>query len=104
MKIWSICFGLLLCIIGVNIWRDARRIASPHCAVIHMPRSGVCPAGYTKERAPRFTEKDGSKEFGCASMDPSKQGCVDELRSGEQMEILLPMPLPEDEPEGKPRT
>jgi hypothetical protein len=66
------------------------------CAVIHKPESG-CPSGYALEKSPRFTERDGSKQFACVSRDPSKDHCTDILRPGESMEMILEIPVPEPE-------
>jgi hypothetical protein len=68
------------------------------CAIIHKPSSG-CPGGYVQEKRPRFTERDGSKEFACISRDPSKEPCTDVLKPGESMGLFFQIPVPEpDEP------
>ncbi len=58
------------------------------CSVIHKPQSG-CPNGYVEEKRPRFTERDGSKQFACISDDPKKQGCLDVLKPGETVEMFF---------------
>lgn len=64
------------------------------CAVIHRPAAG-CPAGYSAEVEPRFTEPDGSKQFACVSRDPHKQDCTDVLHPGEGEELHFEIHLPE---------
>jgi hypothetical protein len=72
------------------------------CAIIHKPASG-CPKGYTQEKRPYFTEKDGSKEFACLAADPSKESCVDVLKAGESLEMHLMIPVPEPESPAQPK-
>lgn len=52
------------------------------CNVIHEPKGG-CPAGYEREATPRFTEKDGSKEYACVARVAGKEQCTDVLKPGE---------------------
>lgn len=62
------------------------------CMVIHRPAKG-CPPGYKPYSEPTFTEKDGSKQFACWTDDPSKEPCIDTLRSGEtyrMQELAVP--------------
>lgn len=59
------------------------------CSVIHAPIAG-CPTGYKRESSPRFTERDGSKEYACVSRDQKKEPCVDVLKAGESMTVTLP--------------
>ena len=72
------------------------------CSVIHEPKGG-CPSGFTKEPNPRFTEKDGKREYACVSDDPKKEPCTDEIRGGESMELWLPIPVPKMEAPKGPR-
>ena len=73
------------------------------CAVIHKPTKAACPAGYVQEATPRFTERDGSKEFACLSDDPTKEQCTDMLKAGESMEFRLEFPAepPAPKPAGE---
>lgn len=68
------------------------------CGVIHAPQQG-CPAGYVKEARPRFTEKDGSKEFAC--VDKNKPQCFDVLKPGEGMSLTFE--FQEEEPPEQPK-
>lgn len=68
--------------------QDTAVSSAPDCNVIHRPERG-CPAGYQMETYPRFTERDGTKEFACVTDDPAKEPCVDVLKPGETMHILL---------------
>jgi hypothetical protein len=68
------------------------------CQIIHQPKQG-CPSGYVREDSPRFTEKDGSKEFACLSSDPTKESCTDVLRPGEGEVIMFEIPAPAPEPQ-----
>lgn len=58
------------------------------CRVIHRPANG-CPQGYRQEDKPRFTERDGSKQYACLSDDVTKEMCTDVLKSGESEEFQL---------------
>ena len=62
------------------------------CSVIHEPKAG-CPAGYVREKKPRFIERDGRKEFACTSEDPTKQPCFDQLAPGESMQIEMQLEI-----------
>ena len=73
------------------------------CAAIHEPKGG-CPTGYTKESSPRFTERDGSKEYACVSHDLHKEACLDELDPGESMGVRIDEPETEREPAGPPKS
>ena len=74
------------------------------CAVIHKPASG-CPKGYVAEKAARFTERDGSKQFACVSSDPAKKQCTDVLKAGESMEMWFRIPVePGDAADERPKT
>lgn len=69
------------------------------CGVIHMPKQG-CPEGYIRELYPRFTERNGSKEFAC--IDRLKEQCTDVLMPGESEGIQFEIHF-EDSPPGGPR-
>jgi hypothetical protein len=56
------------------------------CNIVHETKQG-CPQGYQRESKPRFTEKDGSKQFACVSQDKSKEQCVDVLKPGESVNM-----------------
>jgi hypothetical protein len=69
------------------------------CSTIHEPKPGAgCPSGYVKEKRPRFTERDGSKEYACVSIDPNKSSCMDVLRSGETVAVTLEEMSPKEKP------
>lgn len=59
------------------------------CAIIHKPAKAECPKGYTQEKTPRFTERNGAKEFACLSSDPAKEQCTDVLKGGESVTFRL---------------
>ena len=61
------------------------------CNVIHEPKGG-CPSGYGREFEPRFTEKNGAKEYACVSHEAAKEGCIDELRPGESVGVEVSEP------------
>jgi hypothetical protein len=93
MKLRKVLFVLIVAILVFDIVLIARHKHSPekpsNCAVIHKPAKGDCPQGYIRETVPRFTERDGSKEFACLSADPTKEQCTDMLKAGESMEFRL---------------
>lgn len=87
-------FVCILFALNFAIWvrlRRAKHFAQAdalHCNIIHEPKSG-CPSGYTREAKPRFTEKNGSKQFACVSTDPNKAACVDVIWPGENMQMQM---------------
>jgi hypothetical protein len=72
------------------------------CVLIHKPKSG-CPAGYVQEKRPRFTERDGSKQFACLSDDPSKEPCTDVLMPGESEDYIFQIPIAPPENPNQPK-
>jgi hypothetical protein len=74
----------------------AKDQSASRCAVVHKPAAG-CPPNYTLEPKPRFTERDGSKEFACVSRDPTTEPCTDVLKAGESETIELFVPVPDAE-------
>jgi hypothetical protein len=82
--------------VGVMLYRAQQSLALT-CAIVHRPKSGECPLGYLPEIKPRFTERDGSKQYACVSTDPAKAFCTDVLKSGES-ETLEFFVKPEDPP------
>lgn len=93
MKLRKALFVLIVAILVFDIGLIARHKHSPekpsNCAVIHKPAKGDCPQGYIRETVPRFTERDGSKEFACLSADPAKEQCTDMLKAGESVTFRL---------------
>lgn len=63
------------------------------CAVIHESKTMGCPRGYTREADPRFTEKDGSKQFACVA-SVQKPPCIDVLEPGESVKFTIQLPMP----------
>lgn len=75
------------------------------CAVVHEPKDG-CPDGYEKEVSPRFTEKDGTKQYACvANENLKRENCTDVLMPGETEELQVPLIIVHPfEDGGKPKT
>jgi hypothetical protein len=67
------------------------------CAVIHQPKTG-CPTGYVRESKPRFTERNGSREYACAARDPKKEQCFDVLKPGESVGFTVIIPAEDAAP------
>lgn len=93
MKLRKALLILIVAILVFDIALIARHKHSPakpsNCAVIHKPAKAECPKGYTQEQTPRFTERDGSKEFACLSVDGTKENCTDMLKAGESVTFRL---------------
>lgn len=83
VMLFATALTLLIFIIGLVIHVKHLTQPSLSCAVLHRPKDG-CPKGYVPEAFPRFTDRDGSKEFACVSSDPKKEPCTDMLKSGER--------------------
>jgi hypothetical protein len=103
-------YGLVTAVavlLGVAFTADLlklRPVDPYYCYVVHQRKDGSCPPGYRSEKdvftnmPPRFTEADGSKEYGCIDLrrpdeiDPKsragvglgKAQCTDFLRPGEK--------------------
>jgi hypothetical protein len=99
MKLRKVLFGLIVGILVFDIVLIARHKhlveKSSNCAVIHKPAKAECPKGYAQESTPRFTEREGSKEFACVSGDPTKEQCTDMLKGGESETFRLFEVVPE---------
>jgi hypothetical protein len=103
MKLLIVLFFVIVIILAFDFVLIARHKhlveKSSNCAVIHKPAKAECPKGYTQEQTPRFTERNGSKEFACVSADPAKEQCTDMLKAGESVTFRLfefdPEPLRE---------
>jgi hypothetical protein len=103
MRPWKVFYFAALVIIGLIGFLLHHRAApeSSVCAVVHENPAG-CPAGYMREKQPRFTEKNGSKQFACVSRDPAKQNCIDVLKPGESMGLEIE--IESDDVPPRPRT
>jgi hypothetical protein len=94
--------GILLLLMATGCGKPSLKSPSLKCSTIHEPKGG-CPTGYTKESSPRFTERNGSKEYACVSPDPNKEGCTDYLDPGEMMGVPVEFEI-EREPAGPPKS
>lgn len=101
----SAAFIVLIAVIIGSSHRGASHIEvakeTTQCNIIDEPVSG-CPKGYSKEQVPRFTERNGEKEFACvAAQIEHKENCTDMLKGGESEQIIIEIPVPAGD-ESKP--
>lgn len=102
ISVFALALALLL--VARKHYDDLEQEAVSRCAIIHEPKSG-CPKGFSREPKPRFTERDGSKEFACiAGDDMGKEMCIDVLKSGEEIDLGIFFVRPAEQPKERPRT